>query len=160
MKRLAILALCYVAGCSGTPAPSSDDISIGLRNPTVPLGGTSRFDTERFTGTWQTVDCLGRCAAIAQYVRATDGVIFRQADGTGTAYTLSAPGILRATAGDHTLVVMWVDEGFRTAAIGDADGRWAAIIDRTRTSSSDRRRAAIEILDFNGWDVSQIKRVE
>jgi apolipoprotein D and lipocalin family protein len=54
---------------------------------------------------------------------------------------------------------MWVDEGFRTAAVGDANGRWAAILDRNATSSPDRIKAATEILDFNGWDISQLRKV-
>ena len=70
------------------------------------------------------------------------------------AYNVEGPGILR---GQDTLVVMWVDDGFRTAAIGNADGTWAAVIDRTGRAAPDRLAAATEILDFNGWDVAKLK---
>ena len=73
---------------------------------------------------------------------------------------ITAPGVLRQVEGDGTLVVMWVDEGFRTAAVGDADGRWAAILNRNRKAAPDRIAAATEILDFNGWDVAKLRKVE
>ena len=88
------------------------------------------------------------------------GKMLRRADGVERVYEVTAPGILRALGGDQTLVVMWVDEGFRTAAVGDADGRWAAIIDRGGRASADRTRAAMEILDFNGWDTAKLRKTE
>ncbi|UWR23494.1 lipocalin [Sulfitobacter sp. S190] len=147
-----------LAGCAAAPVPQGD-VRIGLRNPTAPLGGVSRFEVARFAGDWTTLRCLGDCAARVRYVVATDGVLLREADGVRTPYRISAPGVLREVGGDATLVVMWVDEGFRTAAVGDAEGTWAAVIDRG-TGSADRTAAATEILDFNGWDVSRIRSVE
>lgn len=137
----------------------AEDIDIPLRNPTAPLGGTSRFDVTRFAGDWETVGCLGGCDAQVSYIEATDGVLVRAVGEDQTPYTISAPGVLREMGGEGTLVVMWIDEGFRTAAVGDADGRWAAILNRGRTGGADRIRAAREILDFNGWDVSQLREV-
>lgn len=130
-----------------------------LRNPTAPLGGSSRFEAAKFQGDWQTVSCIGICAAQSRYSLAVDGAFLRAAGGAQTPYTISAPGVLRQVDADDTLVIMWVDEGFRTAAVGDADGRWAAIIDRSDTSSPDRMKAASEILDFYGWDITKLKRV-
>jgi apolipoprotein D and lipocalin family protein len=34
------------------------------------------------------------------------------------------------------------------------------VIDRARPGGADRVKAATEILDFNGWDVSRLQRVE
>ena len=62
--------------------------------------------------------------------------------------------------GAQVVARAWVDDGFRTAAVGDAAGTWAAVIDRARPGGADRVSAATEILDFNGWDVSRIQRVE
>ncbi|MFK7835398.1 MAG: lipocalin [Sulfitobacter sp.] len=149
-------ALLALAGCSSQVVPVAE---IGLRNPTATLAGTTRFNVGDFAGEWVTVRCLGQCAPSVRYVVATDGVFVRETSTARTPYTQSAPGILREMGGDGILVVMWVDEGFRTAAVGDADGRWAAILDRRATSSPDRIRAAEEILDFNGWDVSRIAPV-
>ncbi len=145
-----------LAGCTPAAAPPS---AIPLRNPTAPLGGTTRFNVNDFAGDWHTVVCLGRCADHARYAVATDGVFLRQtAEGT-VPYLQSGPGVLRQNGGGGTLVVMWVDEGFRTAAVGDADGAWAAVIDRRVGGAADRLTAATEILDFYGWDVSQLRKV-
>ncbi len=153
----ALLAFAVLASCAVAPVP---DVRIGLRNPTVPLGGTSRFEVSRFAGDWQTVRCLGSCPRAVRYDVATDGVFLRTAGDTQTPYLISAPGILREMGGEGTLVVMWVDEGYRTAAVGDADGAWAAVLNRNRRSAPDRIRAATEILDFNGWDVAKIRVME
>lgn len=139
--------------------PQVEDVEIGLRNPTTPLGGTSRFDVSRFAGEWRTLQCLGTCDSTVQYVEATDGVLLRRADDDKTPFLVPSPGVLREMGGAETLVVMWVDEGFRTAVVGDAEGRWAAVIDRG-AGSADRLAAAREILDFNGWDVSQLRDTE
>ena len=58
---------------------------------------------------------------------------------------------------DRRLWVLWVDEGFRTAVIGNPEGTFAWIIDRSQKGGADRITAAREILDFNGYDVSQLK---
>ena len=94
-----------------------------------------------------------------RYDLGTNGQLQHQAGAEQTLFTVTAPGVLRSAAPEQTLVVMWIDEGFRTAAIGDANGRWAAILDRSAKSSRDRIKAATEILDFNGWDISQLRKV-
>ncbi len=55
------------------------------------------------------------------------------------------------------LWVIWVDDGFRTAAIGAPDGRYGWIIDRRPEGGEDRLAAAAEILAFNGYDVARMK---
>lgn len=158
LRRVAagVLALCIGACAAQPPA----EAMIGLRNPTVPLGGTSRFDADRFAGDWQTVACLGTCDPAQRFEVATDGTYLRRAVGQDRAFRITAPGILRQSGGDQVLVVMWVDEGFRTAAIGDADGGWAAILNRSRSPAPDRIRAATEILDFNGWDTGKLRKID
>ncbi len=53
--------------------------------------------------------------------------------------------------------VLWVDEGFRTAVLGNPTGDFGWIVDRSTTGGADRITAAREILDFNGYDVSQLR---
>lgn len=53
--------------------------------------------------------------------------------------------------------VVWVDDDFRTAAIGTPDGSYGWILDRRPEGGADRLRAAAEILNFNGYDTSRIK---
>ena len=66
-------------------------------------------------------------------------------------YALSlADGTTRA------LWVLWVDEGFRTAVVGNPAGDFGWILDRSATGGADRIAAAREILDFNGYDTGQL----
>jgi len=157
LRALAAVALLALAGCAAK-APVVPPADMPLRNPTAPLGGTSRFAADRFAGPWETVACIGRCDRQVSYA-AAGPLYLRQSASGQRAYRLGAPGILRSESGDGTLVVMWVDEGFRTAAVGDAAGTWAAILDRNRVPAPDRFAAAAEILDFNGWDISRLERI-
>ena len=151
--RHTALMLALAAITAGCTSPSAGLEGTGLlRNPTVILAGTTRFDPERFAGRWQTTACLGACAERVRYL--WDGEVIRETAEGQAAYNVEGPGILR---GQDTLVVMWVDDGFRTAAVGNADGTWAAVIDRKARAAPDRLAAATEILDFNGWDVAKLK---
>ena len=151
----ALLGL-VLAGCGMDASRAPADLP--LRDPAVPLGGTSRFDAARFQGEWHTIACLGACAARETYVQ-TGAALVRQTPGGQTAYAPQGTGVLKPDTGP-ILVVMWVDEGFRTAVVGDADGDWAAIIDRAPEGAPDRLVAATEILDFYGWDVSRLQRID
>ena len=156
LRRSAAFAiLIFATGCD---LPQRQPVVLGYRNPTVPLAATTRFEEDRFVGTWTTVACIGICASRTRYFEVPDGIFSRETDTGVRSYLISPPGVLREMGGRETLVVMWVDEGFRTAAIGDSNGRWAAILNRGKPSA-DRTQAATEILDFNGWDVSRLQRV-
>ncbi|WP_370400831.1 hypothetical protein [Sulfitobacter sp. JB4-11] len=157
--RRAFLAVSTALLLGACAAPLSEQ-KTDLRNPDAILAGTTRFDKVRFAGDWQTLACIGACADASTYVVATDDAYVRVAGDGQTGFDVTAPGVLRERGGGQTLVVMWVDDGFRTAAVGDAAGTWAAVIDRARPGSADRIRAATEILDFNGWDVSQMRKAE
>ncbi|SHL32159.1 apolipoprotein D and lipocalin family protein [Roseovarius litoreus] len=63
-------------------------------------------------------------------------------------------------AGDETpreIWVVWVDEGYRTAAIGTPDGSFGWILDRAATGGADRITAAREILEFNGYSAGALR---
>lgn len=131
---------------------------VSFRDASAPLSGSTRFEASRFAGKWRALACIGPCALSESYVPATDGVWLRHTASGTNDYTIVAPGVLKAQGADTKLVVMWVDEGFRTAAIGDAQGRWAAIIDRGN-GAVDRTKAAKEMLRFNGFDVTKLLEV-
>lgn len=152
-----VLAALVCAGLVGCDAAPSALAPLTLRNPTAPLAGTARFDADRFAGKWFALSCIGPCATEVTYGVSQTGGITR-ADAAGLrSYTAPQPGVLRSTTDDEVLVVMWVDEGFRTAAIGTASGSRAVILDRSRKGSPDRTKAAREVLDFNGWDIRQTR---
>lgn len=151
----ALLAL-LLSGCALAPPGPETPL---LRNPTVPLGGTSRFVAADFAGNWVTSHCLGLCDRQVSYASLGDGRVIRNAGGASQALEITAPGILRAAEGGDRLVVMWIDSGFRTAVMGDAEGRWASVMHRPGQASADRTRAAIELLDFNGWDTGKLRKI-
>lgn len=53
--------------------------------------------------------------------------------------------------------VLWIDEGFRTMVVGSPKGRYAWILDRKPTGGADRIKAAREMLDFNGYDLTRLQ---
>lgn len=160
LRRPALIAalLALLVACAPrapeAPAPAL------LRNPTVPLAGSTRFAPARFAGPWQAVACLGPCAAREDWALGAGGLLLRRRGEAVTAFRATGPGLIAATEGAERLVIMWLDEGHRTAAVGDPEGIWAAILNRTRPAPADRLAAAREVLDFNGWDVSKLRKIE
>lgn len=152
-RRVAALCLAaWVAACG--------DSTDQLRDPGVPMGGTTRFEAVRFAGDWQAVACVGPCDAKVRYEAHGADEMIRQIGPARLTYQITAPGVMRTGKIDQTIVVMWVDDGFRTAAVGTADGGWAAIINRAGVAAGpDRIAAAREILDFNGWDIDRLSEV-
>jgi apolipoprotein D and lipocalin family protein len=53
--------------------------------------------------------------------------------------------------------VLWVDEGYRTAVVGVPSGRAGWILNRDPQIPADRLEAARQILDFNGYDLTQLR---
>lgn len=53
--------------------------------------------------------------------------------------------------------VIWVDDAFRTAAIGTPDGSYGWILDRRPSGGADRITAASQILEFNGYQTSAFR---
>lgn len=132
------------------------------RDTNAPIGVTSRFTVADFAGPWTAWQAFGP---------ETGGtVFFEQVDGS---LRVSGPGALKfaglyraGLAGEliptdakrETLVVMWVDEDFETAAIGTISGSFGAILDRDGVVPNDRAQAARDILTFYGWDISALER--
>lgn len=63
---------------------------------------------------------------------------------------------LDAEGADETaeLWVIWIDDGYRTAAIGSPDSDIAFILDRKPKGGADRIVAAREVLAFNGYNMT------
>ena len=152
----AILGLALLTAC--TPEPQT------YRDTGVPLGATTRFEADRFAGDWQVVAGFGPTMPGTVQIVPDDGGNILQITSSGRAtpggaYRQGVPGELIPVSGrGETLVVMWVDEGFRTAAIGTPSGRFGVILNRDTDLPADRGAAAREILDFYGWDISRLQR--
>ena len=165
-----------LAACNA-PRDSALEGGLGHRDQSVPIGVTSRFEAKRFVGPWQVRAVLPHTEAFHELalVDTAAGVQLQIAadvcDAAGTcgrvAETLDTKregkGRYVVTMPDgqqRRLWVLWVDEGFRTALIGNPEGTFAWIIDRSAKGGRDRIAAAREILDFNGYDPSGLKVVQ
>ncbi len=160
-SALGCAAALMLAACD-VQAPVASDSPIPFRNPTAPIGATTRFDATRFAGDWHVVASFGApqtAAPTFSLEGATADLVVQDRSCVACppdAYEVEAPGVLRPVAGGEPLVVMWVDADFRTAALGTASGSHGAILDRRAGGSQDRVKAARQILEFYGWDLSRL----
>ena len=134
------------------------------RDPTAPIGASTRFDREGFSGSWIVVESFGSATGAQIVFDTTSDAETIRLSGTGSSqvdgtYRVGVPGELLSTeAGRAPLVVMWTDEDLETAAIGTVTGSFGALIDRDGRIPPDKALAARGILEFYGWDVSQLNR--
>jgi apolipoprotein D and lipocalin family protein len=66
---------------------------------------------------------------------------------------------LEGAAFDGGYWVLWVDEGYRTAVVGQPSGQAGWILNRDPAIPADRLRAAREILEWNGYDLRRLETV-
>lgn len=166
MKSAAAGLLClFLAACGST-----------YRNTDVGMTSMAVFDPGQYEGLWYEVASFptpfqrGCTNTQADYTLEEDGTLSVQnacfRDGAlsvieGSA-TVAGPGRLKVRldgvpfAADYW--VLWVDEGYRTAVVGTPSGRAGWILNRTPSIPADRLAAAEEVLRFNGYDVSELRR--
>ncbi len=168
-----ILTFAALAGC--TTGPSA------LRDTSVPIASTTRFDADRFAGSWRVVARLAAPGDISAQAperfdfTATDGgfavlhyigvcsgpdCAFQKEE---TAARVSGPGRLRMKLDGKQveLWLLWVDADYRTAAIGTPSGAFGWIMEKgSKTTPPDRLAAAKDILDWMGYDLSKLIQIE
>ena len=169
---LGLTALLAVASCAIATAPS-------FRDESVNIASSANFDPARYVGRWYEVarypnpfqaDCPG---AIAEYgfsdqpnvLTVTNlcldetGQVTDQITGTATDEGLGRLSVrLQGVPVAAPYWVLWVDEGYRTAVVGAPSGRVGWILNREPDIPADRLAAAREVLDFNGYDLTQLQR--
>jgi apolipoprotein D and lipocalin family protein len=171
MKSFVVLGLCaLLAGCGG--------IASGYRDQSVTIASSAGFDPSRYLGRWYEVarypnpfqsNCAG---SVVDYTDGGGGEILVRnaclgASGTvideisGTARVVG-PGRLSVRLDGVPVAapywVLWVDEGYRTAVVGQPNGRAGWVLNREPAIPQDRWIAAREVLDFNGYDLSRLER--
>ena len=158
-KAFWALAVCFgvLAACSPSQ-PSS------FRDTSAPISATTRFNVEDFAGEWLVAASFGERRAVSFDVTASAGseqlsISSDAAPEVEGTYRQGVPGqLISLTPGQEALVVMWVDDDFETAVIGTVSGSLGLVLDRDGTVPADRAKAVRDILDFYGWNVSQLQR--
>ena len=151
MRRL---ILCLILAACAKPAPPPAPV-ISFRDAAQPIGSTTRGGPYDMAGNWQV-----QAAYPGGLFAAGDGVLLDfRADGSGVLNGLPLQVIRpnRWVAGGVEYWVLWVDDDFRTAVIGTPTGAFGWIMDRPGAASVDRTRAARDILEFSGYDLSRLK---
>lgn len=161
---LTLLAACAVAPDTG-----------GYRDQSVPIGVSTRFASDRFEGVWHVRGAYPLDAGLQTVARRSTSpgasvwaVQSRVCVGGAACHVETTewlseemqPGVDRVDtpeAGARQVVVIWVDEGFRTAAVGDPAGTFAWVLDRNPQGGADRIEAARRVLAFNGFDLSAME---
>ena len=154
-----------LVACAPVPTAPPAPSDITVRNPSANIGATTRFDPVRFAGDWHVVARFvegGETAAhdviAVTYQQGKDRIGVAASEGAQT-YAYDGTAVLRPKRGEP-LIIMWVEEGFRTAVLGTPSGRIGYILDRKPNPRKDRRKAATEILKFYGWDTGRLKRTK
>lgn len=166
-RLIAILALALLTGCA----------SGVYRDRDAPITSIAAFDLARYGGTWYEVARFpvpfqrGCTDVTARYTARPEG-------GIDVVNTCLRDGDIRQIRGDAVLTgpgrlgvrfsgvpigrapywVLWVDEGYRTAVVGVPSGRAGWILNRTPDIPEDRLNAALQVLEFNGYDIARITR--
>jgi apolipoprotein D and lipocalin family protein len=150
-----LIAVLALAGC----------VAAGSRDASVPITSIVSFDPALFVGRWHVVEAIkGTDCAAYDYAPSGGGLAVTGycAGGVrqGEAH-LAGPGRLTQTLGGRPeeLWVLWVDADYRTAVIGTPSGRVGMVLNRVPDIPPDRLRAAHEVMDWNGYDVADLRTV-
>ena len=163
LRGILLLAAVGLAGC----------VPVGpYRDPDRIISSKAVLDLPRLSGDWSVVGYFpttfeAGCEAIDLALAL--GAVARTCEASG-AKSRHDQAPLRAIdvgrfettldgVGPTDLWVLWVDEGYRTAVIGEPQGRFGWVINRDPTIPTDRWVAAQRILDFNGYDPAALVRL-
>lgn len=170
MRARALVLALVLAACA---APS-------YRDTDVPIASAAAFDPARYAGLWYEVarfpvpfqaGCVGTTARYTPRPDGTLGVVNTCRDGALGGPVKRIEGTARPTGPGRLAVrfegvpfiagpywVLWVDDGYETAVVGVPSGRAGWVLSRTPAIRADKWRAALEVLDFNGYDTGRLVR--
>lgn len=168
MRRLIAAIVIVLSACA--PKITADDGA--FRTPTGPIYSNAGFDFAQLEGRWHQVAAFSAAATAtcqpggADFdakdgsIRASYGLCLsgKTIKGSGT-ITPTGPGRFAITGTDgigQDWWVLWVDEGYRTMAIGNPTGAFGFILNRGKALPADRLTAAREVLDFNGYAIEKL----
>lgn len=169
MSRLIFVLLVMLAACAPRPIQES----AGFRDTASPIYSKAVFDLDRLDGPWFQVAAFdnsdtGECRkGMAEFTRTSKGMQMKyrlcvsgKTAAGGGAIASTGPGRF-ALAGKTDIGadwwVLWVDESYRTMAIGTPSGAFGFILNRGADLPTDRLNAAREVFDFNGYRTEKLK---
>jgi apolipoprotein D and lipocalin family protein len=153
-------------------------LSGSYRDQSVMIASSANFDPSRYLGRWYEVarypnpfqaDCAGSYVdyqagpggqiLVRNSCLDASGAVIAEIGGTAQ---VAGPGRLSVRLDGVPVAapywVLWVDEGYRTAVVGQPNGRAGWVLNREPEIPQDRWVAAREVLDFNGYDLSRLVR--
>lgn len=163
MYRLIGLLLALVLVACAAPLPRGQG---AFRTADAPMWSNAQLDMVRLVGRWQQVatfaDVPGACPAGGAEITGRPGALTLAARlclgdaNRRLSGQMQAIGPGRFSVGGQQWWVIWVDTDYRTLAIATPDGAFGFVLNRGGAIPPDRLRAAREIFDFNGYDVSRL----
>jgi len=184
MKRIiAAMSLAMLAACMQEPSvvlPA--DVSM-IRNPTAPVGSQVDVVVADLDGIWMPrLTIQGEWPMGGRPVRFTeqngDLAILTELNACNTdgecatttwsvQYRQTIAGRFERVAGQdaqtiahpNEIWIYWFDFDRRTVALGDPNGSYVAILDRSARGGQDRITAAKDILTWYGYDVARLEEV-
>ena len=173
MRRMIGMVVLAITAC----APRTDTDGGAFRASAAPIYSIAGFDASRLDGRWDQVAAFSDGSEMpcraggADFAQAGAAMAVRYdlclpggpvSGGPVSGAPVSGAGAVRMTGPGRFAIsgtgrmaadwwVLWVDEGYRTLAIGTPSGEFGFILNRGKTVSADRLAAAREVLDFNGY---------
>ena len=168
MYRISLVMMVVLAACG----PRDTAGGAAYRAAATPIYSNAVFDMTKLDGNWVQVaafagDSGSKCRSGAvEFARAATGIqVQYQLCLSGK--TTAGQGLLAPTGPGRFAVtgksglrqdwwVLWVDEGYRTMAIGTPSGAFGFILNRGADLPQDRLNAAREVFDFNGYNIEKM----
>lgn len=161
-----MLLLCLALTACAPKGGADDRI---YRDAAAPIYSNAAFDLVRLSGVWDQVaafsgpTCQRGEAEFANNIGATSinyrlCLSGRDVVGAG-AIVATGPGRFKVEGKDglgQDWWVLWVDESYRTMAVGNPAGTFGFILNRGTVLPEDRLNAAREVFDFNGYDIRML----
>jgi len=167
MHRISLLALALLLAACGPVYRDAD----------APIASAAAFEPARYAGLWYEVarydvrfqrgcsDVTARYTPVSDTVFSIENRCLRDGavDAIAGTAEVAGPGRFAIRFDSVPFVrapywVLWVDEGYRTAVVGVPSGRAGWILNRDPQIPEDRFNAALQVLEFNGYDTSRLIR--
>ena len=164
MYRLAVLLL--LMGCTAAVPP----VAVGrYRDTAKPIYSNAQLDSSRLVGRWVQVAAFGPDGVVCKpggvditAVPTGLKVVYRLCQGGNDVRGAgpmqpAGPGRYAVQNQPGPWWVLWADVDYRTLVIGTPSGQFGFILNKDGALPADRLVAAREILDWNGYDLTQLQ---